>query len=577
MSTSLKRWFGRIPDVSAVTTRFPVSVALMGIFTAILIAAINQRWDESRFAYLLGGIVLAAYLMVSFSLSRETDQKSRAFPIQIGISALICLAAWFAKDIYFFIPAAIAGAILMLGNAVRHRRARDDLHVWDFTHKLWTGAIFATVGSFIFVMGMLAITFALKTLFSIDMSDLIEEFIIPIGLGFLAPLYWMSTLPSVDEPYAELHDNPGFVSKAVAFLGTWLLTPLILIYALILLAYGVKILMAGSLPKGEIAQLTTPFLLIGTLNWLVLVPPFVQSRVLARLFRKSWFWLSIPAAIMLGIGIFVRIANYGLTIERIIILFIFIWALGIALWFSFMPERRRDIRFIPGLAAMLAIVASILAPISAVVNQDKRLGHYLKNSGIFVDGALPQSPKISNMNAAKNAKGALNYLIRHNEDSRILKRMKKLGMETSGLETSDISDRLGLTGVIENTERPQIINYNKRMEPFSVEGYELIAGPYAMRASKREIEIGGYAVFIDQDIIELRDQMGQAIASINILEWASKIQHTSTEFLINDPVIILHDEGGVKVALHIVTLNKYGDDKPYGEFYVLSKGLTPKP
>lgn len=577
MSTSLKRWIGRIPDVSAVMARFPVPVALMGIFTVILIVVINQRGNEERFAYLLGGIILAAYLMVCFTLSRETNQKSKAIPIQVVISVLICIAAWFSRDIYFFLPAAVAGAILMLGNAVRHRRDRDDLHIWDFTHKLWTGAVFAAVGSVIFVMGMLAITFALKTLFGIDMSDLIEEFILPIGLGFLAPLYWMSTLPPVDEPYAELHDNPGFVSKAVAFLGTWLLTPMILIYALILLAYGLKILMAGSLPKGEIAQLTTPFLLIGTLNWLVLEPPFIQSKVLARLFRKTWFWLSIPAAIMLGIAIFVRIANYGLTIERIVILFVFIWALGIALWFSLMPERRRDIRFIPGLAAMLAIVASILAPISSVVNQDKRLGHYLKKAGIFADGALPRSPEISDMSAAKKAKGALNYLIRHKEDSRILKRMKKLGMETSGLEVSDISDRLGLISVIENTERSQVINYNKRMEPISVEGYELISGPYAMRAHKREIVIGGYAIFIHQDTVELHDHHGRTIASYNVLKWASDIPHTSSEFLVTDPLIVLHETDDLKVALHVISLNKYGDDEPYGEFFVLSRGLTPKP
>ncbi len=577
MSTSLKRWIGRIPDVSAVMARFPVPVGLMGIFTVLLIIVINQRGNEEQFAYLLGGIILAAYLMVSFTLSRETNQKAKAIPIQIGISLLICVAAWFARDIYFFLPAAIAGAILMLGNSVRHRRDRDDLHIWDFTHKLWTGAVFAAVGSIIFVMGMLAITFALKTLFGIDMSDLIEEFMLPIGLGFLAPLYWMSTLPPVDEPYAELHDNPGFVSKAVAFLGTWLLTPLILIYALILLAYGVKILLDGSLPKGEIAQLTTPFLLIGTLNWLVLEPPFIQGRVLARLFRRTWFWLSIPAAIMLGIAIFVRIANYGLTIERIIILFVFLWAIGIGLWFSLMPERRRDIRFIPGLAAMLAIVASILGPISSVINQDKRLGHYLKKSGIIVDGEVPRAPDISDMDAAKNAKGALNFLIRNKEDDRILRRMEKLGLDTQGLLISDLSEKLGLTGVIENTRRPQVISYNKRMEPISVKGYELIAGPYAMRASRREIEIGGYALFIDQDTIELRDHLDQTIASQNIIDWALKIQHTSTEFVVKDPVIVLHDEGDLKVILHVITLNKYADDKPYGEFYVLSKGLTPKP
>jgi len=85
----------------------------------------------------------------------------------------------------------------------------------------------------------------------------------------------------------------------VLFMGTWLLSPLTLIYALILIAYGFKIVLAGSLPKGEIAQLTTPFLIIGTLTWLL---------------------LSIPAAILLAISIAVRIDEYGFTTERIALL-----------------------------------------------------------------------------------------------------------------------------------------------------------------------------------------------------------------------------------------------------------------
>jgi len=165
---------------------------------------------------------------------------------------------------------AIGAVLLILGNMVLWKKSRDDLHIWDFTHKIWTGAVFATLGSIIFTLGIFAIQAALKSLFGLRINDLTEHLILPIGLGFLAPLYWLSTAPKTDESYQELHDNPGFVSKAVAFMGTWLLSPLTLIYALILIAYGFKIVLAGSLPKGEIAQLTTPFLIIGTLTWLLL-------------------------------------------------------------------------------------------------------------------------------------------------------------------------------------------------------------------------------------------------------------------------------------------------------------------
>ena len=164
----------------------------------------------------------------------------------------------------------------------------------------------------------------------------------------------------MDEPYDELIDNPGFVSKAVAFLGTWLLSPLTLIYAVILLAYAIKVLVAGALPKGEIAQLTTPFLLIGTLTWLVLEPPFIKEKALAKLFRKVWFPISIPAAIMLAIAVFVRVGEYGFTPERVLLMLIVSWSLGLGFWFAFGPDDKRDIRIIPGFGAALLFIGCLL-------------------------------------------------------------------------------------------------------------------------------------------------------------------------------------------------------------------------
>lgn len=577
MSNAIKRFIGRVPDVSAVMARFPVPVALMGMFTIILILLIQQNWDEERFAYLLGGIVLAAYLMVSFTLSRETNSKSPLIILQIIGSALICVLAWFAEDIYFFLPAAIAASILILGNSVRHRRERDDLHVWDFTHKLWTGAVFAAFGSFIFVMGMLAIIFALKSLFGLDMENLVTDFILPIGLGFLAPLYWMSTLPAVNEPYAELHENPGFVSKAVAFLGTWLLTPLILIYALILLAYGVKIILEGTLPKGEIAQLTTPFLLIGTLNWLVLEPPFIQKHVLARLFRKVWFWLSVPVSILLGIAVYVRVAEYGLTVERVLLVFVVFWSLGLGLWFTLRPEHRRDIRFIPGFAALLAIAAACLAPITSVINQDKRLAHYLNKSGLVVEGVLTADNKILDMEAAKKARGSLSYLLRHDEYGRIEKRIEKLGGGISNLPTSLYVARLGLAEVEETSRFRRSVFYNTNRQPVSIVGYEWMAGPFSIYGSGDLFDLGGHSLGQNNGIVTLRDSKSKSLSSFNISEWSELLKIREDQFLVENPLLVLFDNSEKKVAIRITRLNRYGDGRISGDFYILTKGLESKP
>ena len=549
----------------------------MGIFTLTIIL-LDKVGAKESWAYFLGGLILSAYLIISWTLSREGQKKPTFILAQLLVAAVLCAAAWFAKDIYFGLPMAIGGAILLLGNSIRYKRGRDDLHVWDFTHKLWTGVGFAVVGSCIFLVGILAIRFALNSLFGIDIKWMAEELILPIGLGFLAPLYWMSTLPQADEPYLELHDNPGFVSKAVAFLGTWLLTPLILIYALILLAYGAKIALAGSLPKGEIAQLALPFIFIGTLNWLILEPPFIKEKALAKLFRRVWFWLMIPVSILLGMAIAERIANYGLTIERILLLLCVIWALGISVWFALRKETYRDIRFIPGFAAALLFAAAIGAPIISVHNQDKRFGKFMKKSGLVsVDNVLTQN--ITDKDAAQKAKGALQYLYRTDENRRIERRLAKFGVSMQADKADEVYKALSLDQVDLFRERNSGINWRDDDNFISVEGYDFVTGELQFYENSKDTRpifkyvgldiqlknshlIGreGQAVVFDTDLTDVIDEFGTADGT----------------YLITDPHIVLYKDENREIKLQFRSLNQWGNNETNGSFYLLSSGFEPK-
>jgi len=579
MKTNLKRWIGRVPDVSAVVQRFPVPVVLMTIFTAIIIF-LDKTDPKENWIYLLGGLVLSGYVCVAWTIGREGQNKPLHILGQIVMSILICLICWFATSIYFFLPAAIGGVILLLGNSVRRGRDRDDLHVWDFTHKLWTGVVFAVVGSWIFLMGVLAIRFAMNSLFGIDMKWLTEELILPIGLGFLAPLYWMSTIPAVNEDYQELHDNPGFISKAVAFLGTWLLAPLVLIYAAILLAYGVKIILAGTLPKGEIAELTIPFLLIGTLTWLVLAPPFVGNKWLARTFQKLWFWLSVPVTILLGIAIIERVRAYGLTIERILLVLGVIWALGIGLWFSFRPKKYRDIRYIPVFAAALLLVASISAPLISVINQDKRLARFAKKAGIVSsEGQLLKNPVITDMSAAKKAKGALQYLYRHDENKRIRKRLKKWGVDQKADDSKAVYATLGLTNVKNGVRGGSGLNFVNPNTFVAISGFDHMSGIlhyYGTNSRERVLAQYEDLTISVKDGSLTGEREAQILFSKNLLAWEQSFPTVDGKYVVNDPFLTLLDNQDEKLVLRLSDLNSYNDENHSWGFYLLSKGLVPK-
>ena len=343
------------------------------------------------------------------------------------------------------------------------------------------------------MIGIFSISAALKSLFGLSIRDLVEDWLMPIGLGFLAPMAWMSMVPRPGEDDdSDSLRNPGFISRAVGFLGTWILAPLTLVYALILLAYVVKIVLSRSLPNGEIAQLVTPFLIIGTLTWLILDPPFIQEKRLARWFSKIWFPLMIPVAVLLAVAVFIRIGEYGWTIERYLLVLASVWALGTALWFTFRGEARRDIRIIPGFAAALLAIGSI-GPWGAdgfsAISQNARLEKALAaNDMLGADGYLKPAAdiKLDNEEMSQTANGALGYLIKHKKRGHIARYINSTenfkfteGEDSEGsLDYTAIQKRFKLNNVDMPSRygpKGNSVNYHNADTTFSVKGYDTLS------------------------------------------------------------------------------------------------------
>ena len=584
MQANLKRWRERVPDLNAVIARFPIAVILMAIFTAIVII-IDRSTSNEQIGRLLVGLVISAYSCVIITLAGEGQKTSKLLPLKIGVTLGLLVLFWFSQALRLNLVMAVGCVLLLLGNAVRWRQSRDDLHVWDFTHKIWTGAIFAVVGSIIFTLGILAIQAALKSLFGLSINELIERLLLPIGLGLLAPLYWLSTVPPVDEPYDELIDNPGFVSKAVAFLGTWLLSPLTLIYAAILLAYALKILMAGALPKGEIAQLTTPFLLVGTLTWLVLEPPFIQTKALAKLFRKLWFPMSIPAAFMLAIATFVRVQAYGFTSERAALCLIVIWVLGLSAWFSFGPKNKRDIRLIPGTAAAFLFLGTIGSGWLSVSSQKNRLDIALQIAVSKTDNGF----EVSDTKAAQRAKSAINYLKGQKANKQLKHAFARIGYQAKDdFSLTDIYDNLGLEGVRVPTRYNGSLNqsslYEHGNKPLKISGFDLILGTYShyfnQSASSSNVQMlydrNDFKISIEKGQLEIwRNDV--KITGYDLDTWAVQRieQGSSNDFTVP---ILIHESGKQRIAIQPIRLQSWENGvgeavNGHMDFYIFLNGL----
>ncbi len=582
MRIFLREWMTRLPDFGQVVKRFPVAVGIMAIVTLYFIVFKIENHNDSML-FLMLGLTLSAYLAMMQTLWAEARGRRLNWLLQIVMAIALAGLFYFAEILHVNVWMIIGAVLLLIGNSVRFGRGRDDLHIWDFTHKIWSAAGFSAVGSGIYLIGVLAIMTALKSLFGLDIEGVLERLLLPIGFAFLAPLYWLSNIPPVDEAAAYLQDDPSFVSKAVAFLGTWILSPLTLIYALILLAYGLKILVQMDLPKGEIAALTLPFLLIGTLTWLLLEPPFIQKNGLAKLFRKSWFAVSIPAAIMLTISVSVRIGEYGLTLERILLILASFWILTLAAWFILAPKARRDIRIIPALAAVLLLIAAPTAYHLSVSSQASRFENNLTKAGVLqADGTIIPA-QITDKAAAGKAKGALRYLMRHDAKPRVEKILQNSGLKFDDsniyAQTDYLMKSLGLNDVTEASSAHSIIGENfaefrRGKTPFNIQGFDRFHGSYNLSTNSNRtlINANGFILRLAEGQLTINDEA----YSYDIHNWLKALETDQDRLIVDEPHLRIVDTDTHKVELVFKSITRQKHDETYSfsaNFYVFTSGF----
>lgn len=106
-------------------------------------------------------------------------------------------------------------------------------------------------------------------------------------------------------------------NRIVEVLLDYIVTPALVIYGAILYLYIVRILLLGSLPRGGVAYMVFGFMLLS------IVVQALQSMLPQR--RYGWFFnrfglISLPVLVLFWVGVGRRVAEYGLTEPRVLLL-----------------------------------------------------------------------------------------------------------------------------------------------------------------------------------------------------------------------------------------------------------------
>lgn len=292
---------------------------------------------------------------------------------------------------------AIGSLILATMVAAHFRRGAKIEAFWYFNLQLAIAAAMGVVACVIVCGGLSLLLGSCRYLFEVAVPDSIYSYIWTTGASLLGPLFALAMVPANADESFVAGVKPELTEKAIFNVLSFALTPLVLIYAVMLHIYAVKIAITATMPKGEVGRLVLTFGIIGTATYMVAYPWREAGLRPVRWFMRSWFWLMVVPTLLLTLAVWKRIAEYGVTPERYFLCLFAIWLAAMAVYMG-MARGRMDLRAIPASVA-IALLASSFGPWGATsVSIRSQLGEFrqiLEKQGIIIGGRLTlESPRV---------------------------------------------------------------------------------------------------------------------------------------------------------------------------------------
>jgi hypothetical protein len=397
-----------------VLVRFPWTIAA-GTLAAIAAIVATTGSGHDEWARVAMVIALALPLTVALTLYAEERgwSAARSAALNAGGGALLGLfyLAWPGPDLkyeairYFQLSVTLHLLVAVLPFAGQ----RETRAFWQYNHRLFLGILRSVVFSAVLFLGLAIALGALDQLFGVDVPGRLY------GRLWIVIVFVANTwifLADVPRGLRQLVDDTSY-PKVLKVFAQYILTPLVFIYLILLLAYLIKIVVAGEWPSGWIGWLVSSVAVAGLLGFLLVHP--LRDDVREGWIRTYTRWLFvglIPAAIMLLVAFWKRVLPYGLTEPRLLGVLLGLWLLAIALSYTLQPKA--GIRRIPvSLAALLLL--TLYGPQSvtrlSVNSQGRRLAHLV--------AARPGQATAQAQRPDREASAALMFLLEHGAQRQI--------------------------------------------------------------------------------------------------------------------------------------------------------------
>lgn len=209
----------------------------------------------------------------------------------------------------------------------------------------------------------------------------------------MTPLFALVQIPKKEEFFSEYFNEQVFFSFVIRYV----VIPFVLFYFFILYAYSFKVLLNfGDWPKGEVSWMVIGFSILGYIAY-IFSYIYEGKNTLIQYFRKYFPYVVIPQLAMLFYAIYLRIAQYDLTMNRYLVVVFGIGLLCISLYYVFSREKKLAVT--PAIITAFIILISI-GPWSVyslpLQRQEQRLTQYLQEANICSDNSCSEVTPLKN-------------------------------------------------------------------------------------------------------------------------------------------------------------------------------------
>lgn len=410
--TSLKEWINKF---KLVLIRFPFTQLFLIGLSILCFLSIQKVKVEIRTG-LWAFFVLGTLLNVAVSLYLEEFKKWH-LRILLNVLSIVLLAVYcftlpeklFEYQHYQLI--AFGTVFVLSAFFVSFLKKNNEIPFWNFSRDSIIDMFITFVFSNVLFAGISLAILSLDKLFAIQINKEIYSNLAVVCYVIFAPVYFLSNIPSESE---KRNQEISF-NKILKIFGLYILLPILAAYTLILYVYLFRIIIKWELPNGWVSTLVSVLGMVGLLCIIILYPlQRMKENKPVEVFSRYFPVLLFPLLVLMSVGIFRRIGDYGLTINRCYVFILNFWLFLISIYL--LLSQSKHVKWIVISFALVAFFSSVgpwsvyhITKRSLTTQLEKQLNdaHLLYNGKIII--AKDRTSKVDSITQIKLV-GAIQYL-----------------------------------------------------------------------------------------------------------------------------------------------------------------------